>query len=268
MIHRFIGTVITTLRGIIRDRMLHALTGGALAIIILVPALSMFSMRQVQELSITLSLSSISFFLFLVSLVLGASSIWRDIERRYCASILTTPLGRTEYIFGKIVGIAVIITLCGAVLGAVAGVMIKLASMQYPSDLQIVWGNYSLAVVASILKYILLSSFAVLFGTCSTSFFLPVFGTIAIYFAGSGSQEVFEYVSGEFGASINPLSLTIIKGVYYLLPNFSAFNFNVQAVYALPVPLESIVFIVAYFSVYFLIVISTAVWSFNRRELQ
>ncbi|MGA2152083.1 MAG: ABC transporter permease, partial [Geobacteraceae bacterium] len=79
---------------LLRDRLLQAVLGVAAVMLLLVPSLSTFSMRQVQELAITLSLSSISLVLLVLALLLGSSAVWRDIERRYTASILALPVSR------------------------------------------------------------------------------------------------------------------------------------------------------------------------------
>ena len=91
MISKLSTLVVNHLRGILRDRILYGVFGIAVVMILLIPALSSFSMRQVQELSITLSLSVVSVVLLVVTLLLGASSIWRDIERRYTSAILSSP---------------------------------------------------------------------------------------------------------------------------------------------------------------------------------
>ncbi len=233
----------------------------------LVPSFSSFSMRQVQELAITLSLSTISMVLLVMTLLLGSSSIWRDIERRHTASILTLPISRDSYLLAKFLSIAIFIVLAGVVLAAAAAVMISLAATQYPSDLPLAWGNIVLAIGADVLKYLLLSAVAVFFSAVSTSFYLPFFATLVVYLAGSASQEVFEYVSGQFAQQIDPAQVAVIKGVYYLLPNFSAFDFKVHAVYALQVSSQAFLFPLCYAIVYGGIVLGAAVWVFNRREL-
>jgi ABC-type transport system involved in multi-copper enzyme maturation permease subunit len=224
-------------------------------------------MRQVQELAITLSLSTISMVLLVVTLLLGSSSIWRDIERRYTASILTLPISRDCYLLAKFLTIAVFITGTGVVLAAASSVMIALSATQYASDLPIAWGNIMLAIGADILKYLLLASLALFFSAVSTSFFLPFFVTLCLYMAGSASQEVYEYVSGQFATQIDPIQVNAIKAVYYLLPNFSAFNFKVHAVYALEVSTQSILLPLVYAVIYCGIALGASIWVFNRREL-
>jgi ABC-type transport system involved in multi-copper enzyme maturation permease subunit len=267
MTHQIISLCRANLWMLLRDRILYAVLGVAVVMLFMVPSLSSFSMRQVQELAITLSLSTVSAVLLVVTLLLGSSSVWRDIERRYTASILTLPVSRDSYLLAKFISIGLFIILTGIMLALASASMIALAATQYPSDIPLAWGNILLAIGADITKYILLASLTVLFSAVSTSFFLPFFVTLAIYLAGSASQEVYEYVSGQFATQIAPLQVNAIKAVYYLLPNFAAFNFKVHAVYALPVGAETILFPLGYAIIYGGVVLCAAIWAFNRREL-
>lgn len=255
-----------TFRWILRDRVLHAILAVALLMILLVPALSTFSMRQVQELSITLSLSTISFVMLMVTVLLGASSVWRDIERRYLASVLTLPISRTAFLLGRFCGIAGFITLCGIVLGAAAAVIITVASAQYPSDIPIHWQKIGLAILADIAKYIMLASVGIFFSTVSTSFYFPFFASIGIYLAGSGSQEVYEYVSGQFGKEMGAVSVTLFKAVYYLIPNFAAFDLKVPAIYGVPVLPAGLGLTFGYAVLYCAILLCVSSYTFSRRQ--
>lgn len=263
----FKNILTVTLKWELRDRVLYAILAVALLILILVPSFSIFSMRQVQELSITLSLSAISVVLLVLAALQGASSVWRDIERRYTLAILGLPVPRSTYVLGKFAGIASFIAICGALLSLAACAVIALASVQYPSDIPIHWLNIFIAVFADILKYILLAAVALLFSTISTSFFLPFFATLAIYVAGSGSQEVYEYLAGDFGSKLTLPVKVLIKAVYFILPNFAAFNFKVQAIYGLTMPVAGVAYSIGYFLVYTSLLLYLSVWSFSRREL-
>jgi len=255
------------LRSILRDRVLYAVLGVGFAIMLAVPSLSGFSMRQVQELSITLSLSAISSVLLVVTLLLGASSIWRDIERRYTSSILTLPVSRAIFLLSKFLSIVLFLLICTLILGLCSGVVILFAASTYPSDISVHWGNIALVLIGDILKYTILAAFALLLSTVSTSFYLPFFGTLVIFFCGSASQEVFEYLSGQFGQSISPTMMKGVALVYYLIPNFSSFDFQVQAVYGLTVPFEGLFLTVVYALTYTGILLGLAVFAFERREL-
>lgn len=263
----FVKVLVVMLKSILRDRLLHALFAVCLLLFFLVPAFSMFSMRQVQELSITLTLSAISFFLLVFATILGAFSIWRDVERRYTTAVLGLPISRSSFVLGKFLGIAIFILLSAVVMGAISLVVIKVSAAQYKSDLPIHWLTIMLAIAADSLKYIMLVAIALLFSSLSTSFFFPFFATIAIFLAGSASQEVYEYISGEYGRTISPVAKSLVKGLYYVLPNFAAFNLKVQAIYALPLSYAGLGYTFVYFLTYTAIILSLAIWTFSRREL-
>ena len=267
MLSQLTAFILVNLKGILRDRILHAVFGVALVILVLVPSLSTFSMRQVQELAINLSLSATSMVLLVATLLLGASAIWRDIERRYTAALLPLPVSRSTYLLAKFIACAIFLVLSGIILGVVSVAVISISAAQYPSGMPLLWGNVLLAVAADVIKYILLAAIAVSLSTISTSFALPFFCTLAVYLAGSAAQEVFEYITGQFGQQFDPASLAIIKGAYYLLPNFAGFDFKVHAVYALPVSLDAILFPVFYACCYAAIVLAVAIFVLNRRQL-
>jgi ABC-type transport system involved in multi-copper enzyme maturation permease subunit len=262
-----LNLVFLTFRWALRDRLLHMILGAALLLFLLVPVFSTFSMRQVQELSITLSLSAISFTLLVLSILLGASAVWRDVERRYTASVLSLPISRSSYVLGKFLGASFLLVTCSAIMGLASLLVIAVSSTLYPSDLPIHWGAIMLAVIVSCMKYILLATIALLFSCISTSFFLPFFGTVSIFLAGSASQEVYEYVSGEMGRTISPFGTMAAKGLYYVLPNLSAFNFQVNAIYALEIPAKGLLYTTLYFLVYTSMLLCLATWVFGRREL-
>jgi ABC-type transport system involved in multi-copper enzyme maturation permease subunit len=267
MISVFSTLVATHLRGILRDRILYGVIGMSAVMILLVPALSNFSMRQVQELSITLSLSVVSGMLLVVTLLLGASSIWRDIERRYTSAVLPLPLTRSTFLLSKFFSITLFLLLSILVLGAGCGLVIWLASSTYPSETPIHWGNIVLVLCGDLGKYTLLTAFALLLSSLSTSFFLPFFGTLVIYFCGSASQEVYEYVTGEFGQELGPVTVSAVKSAYFLLPNFSAFDYQVQAVYGLPIMPQGLLLNFFYMLIYTSLLLVLAVLCFERREL-
>lgn len=267
MLKQLITLVFINFKGILRDRVLHAVFGVAMVLLIMVPSLSTFSMRQVQELAINLSLSATSMVLLVSTLLLGASAVWKDVDRRYTAAILPLPIQRSTYILAKYLACCFFLILSGAILSIASLVVVHLSASQYPSDLPILWGNIVIAVALDVMKYMLLSAIAIALSTLSTSFALPFFATLVFFLAGSAAQEVYEYVTGQFGQQFDPAFITFIKGTYYLLPNFAGFDFKTQAVYSLPMSINTIVFPAFYAAVYAMLVLGLAVFAFNRRQL-
>ena len=256
-----------TLKGIFRDRVFQGIMVTACAFLF-IPGIAALSMRQVTELSLTLSLSLLSFIMLLLSVFLGGTSLWKDIERRYTFSVLGLPLSRQSYLLGRFGGTALFVLLAAAVLGIAACAVVGFTSAVHPPDRPIVWGTMALCILFDALKYILLIAVAFLFSTVSTSFFLPVFGTIATFLAGGVTQQVYEYIHSPASIKLSPAVKQIATGLYYLLPNFGAFDLKVNAIYGLPVPAGGLFLTLSYFIVYVGILLSLSAAIFSRREMR
>ena len=261
-----IPLILITIKGILRDRVFQGIMMIAV-LFLAVPSISTLSMRQVSELSVTLSLSIISFILLLVSIFLGATSLWKDIERRYTFSVLGLPLSRVEFLLGKFAAIVAFLTFTAFVLGLLACAMIWFASTAYPPTRPVVWSSIVLAILFDLFKYTFLVGFAFLFSTVSTSFFLPIFGTIAVFLVGGATQQVYDFIRSAEKA-FSPFVNQIVTGLYYLLPNFSAFDLKVHAVYGVPLSFSGIALTIGYFIIYLAILLSLSSIIFSRRELK
>lgn len=259
--------IVLTLKGIFRDRVFHGIMVTACAFL-LIPVIASLSLRQITELSLTLSLSLISFILLLLAVFLGGTSLWKDIERRYTFSVLGLPLSRQRYLLGRFGGTALFVLLTAAVLGVAAFVVVLYSNTLYPSERPIIWSTMALCIFFDALKYILLIAVAFLFSTVSTSFFLPVFGTIATFLTGGVTQQVYEYINSPAAKKLSPVVKQIAAGLYYLLPNFSAFDLKVNTIYGLPVPVDGLLLTVAYFVVYVGALLSISAAIFLRREMR
>ncbi len=257
-----------TLKGIFRDRVFQGIM--ALAVLFLfIPSVASLSMRQVTELSITLSLSLISFILLLLAVFLGATSIWKDMERRYNFSVLSLPISRTSYLLGRFWGLALFMILTSTMLGIVAGLVIKVASGMYPPSRPIIWSCLILAVVFATLKYILLVAVAMLLSTVSTSFFLPIFGTICVFISSSVTQQVYEFVLSPAAVKIvSPFLKSVASIVYYIIPNLAGFDLKVNAIYSIAPNMKGLGFTVVYFIAYTAILLGGTAVLFGRREMK
>jgi ABC-type transport system involved in multi-copper enzyme maturation permease subunit len=256
-----------TLKGIFRDRVFHGIIITALLFPFL-PSIASLSMRQVTELSLTLSLSLISFIMLLLSVFLGGTSLWKDIERRYTYSVLGLPLARREYLLGKFCGTAIFLLLAAFVLGLAAALVVICAAGIYPPDRPVVWENLALCILFDAMKYILVIACAFFFSSVSTSFFLPIFGTIALFLAGNVTQQVYDFIHSSAGLNLSPFVRQAASGLYFILPNLSAFNLKVNAIYGIPLSGLGLFLTVCYFVVYTTILLCLSVLLFTRRELR
>lgn len=258
---------LVTLKGVFRDRTFHGI-GVVACLFLLLPVVASLSLRQVSELSVNLSLSLVSFILLLLALFLGGVSLWKDLDRRQTFSLLGLPLTRTSYLLGKFCGIAVFLTLVVAFLSVLAAGVVFFSTMSSPPSRPLNWDYFALALFFDLLKYLLVVAIAFLFSTISTSFFLPLFGTIAVFLVGSATQEAFDFLQTEAGRNLPLLVQKAAAGLYYVLPNLSAFDLKLNAVYGVAVDGTGLLLTLLYFFAYLGLVLFAATFVFNRRELK
>ncbi|KAA0259046.1 ABC transporter permease [Deferribacter autotrophicus] len=256
---------ILTLRTVLRDRIFFIIF-SLILVFCFVPVFSSFSMRQAQEVSITMSLAFNSFIMLFLSLFGGVSTIWRDIERKYTYTLLSYPVKRTSYLVGRYLGFAFIMLVISLLNLLVSAVVIKISAGMYKSQLPIMWHNIFIANIFAYLKYCLLMAFGFLFSTFSTSFFTPFFATISIFIMGNASQGIYDYIMKNTADTISPIIKKLIVIIYYIIPNFSAFDYTVYAAYSMPIKINSIFMSFGYWGLYLIIVMMFTIFIFNKRD--
>jgi Cu-processing system permease protein len=123
---RILAIALNTYREAVRARVLHALLALALATTGYSLVVATLSLHQETRVVADLGAASISLYAALVAIVLGATSLHREIEYKTIFPILTRPLRRHEYLLGKYLGtlatLAVFVALDGGVVLALLGV--------------------------------------------------------------------------------------------------------------------------------------------------
>jgi ABC-type transport system involved in multi-copper enzyme maturation permease subunit len=207
--------------------------------------------------------------MMLLAIFLGATSIWKDIERRYTFSVLSLPISRMSYLWGRFIGVALFMLITAAFLGIMALVAIKAATFGYPPSRPVVWSTIIITIIFDALKYILVVAVAMLLATVSTSFFLPVFGSICVFLAGTATQPAYDYLqtpSAQTAVSFAARKAAVV--LYYLLPNLSGFDLKVHAIYSIPLNIQGLMLTAIYFVIYVLILLSIGAFLFARREMK
>lgn len=257
-----------TLKGIFRDRVFQGIMALAM-LFLFIPAVATLSMRQVAEFAITLYLSLNSFIMLLLSIFLGATLIWKDIERRYTYSVISLPMSRTTYLVGKFMGVAVFLLIISSLLCVFTLVAVKFVASGYAPAREIAWETIMTAFLFDTLKYILLVAVAILFSTVSTSFFLPIFGTICTYMIGTITQQVYDFINTPAAdKAVAPFIKKAVSILYYFIPNLSAFDLKLNAIYALPLNIRGLLITFIYFMVYSTVLLVTGALLFGRREMK
>jgi ABC-type transport system involved in multi-copper enzyme maturation permease subunit len=136
MLRRISAIALNTYREAVRARVLHGLFALALATGGYSLVVGVAALRDTLRVVSDLGAASISFYAILVAVVLGATSLYRELELKTIFPILARPLRRSEYLTGKYLGtvltlFAFITANAGALLlslGAMAGARLALVA--------------------------------------------------------------------------------------------------------------------------------------------
>jgi Cu-processing system permease protein len=122
---RILAIALNTYREAVRARVLLALLGLGLVATACSAIIATLSLHQETRVVADLGAASISLSAAIVTIVLGATSLYREIEFKTIFPILTRPLRRHEYLLGKYLGtiatLAVFIAIDGGAVLALLG---------------------------------------------------------------------------------------------------------------------------------------------------
>jgi Cu-processing system permease protein len=95
---------LNTYREAVRARILHGLFALALATTAYSLVVGQYTARNALRVVSDLGAAAISLYAIVVAVVLGASSLYRELELKTLFPILARPISRTEYLVGKYLG--------------------------------------------------------------------------------------------------------------------------------------------------------------------
>ncbi|MDD2557433.1 MAG: ABC transporter permease [Desulfuromonas sp.] len=249
-----------------RDRVFWSFAGVALLLLFMTPIVANLSMRQPAQTGFTLSYSLVHLFLLVLTVFLGTQALSRAIERRTLIPVLTLPFSRSQYLLGAYLALAIVILVCALCLDSISLMTSMWLAQFSPIDAGLSVKAMLVAYAMGLTKYLLLLAWALFFSVFSTSFFLPVFGTLGVYIAGSATYQIVEYLLSN-PAEYSQGFILLVKVLLYILPNFHAFDFQVYAAYGLAVPWMDVIWALGYGLTYSTVILYLATFCFMRREL-
>jgi Cu-processing system permease protein len=104
---RVYAIAINTFREAVRDKVLYGVLGFGCFVLFFTLAIAELSLHEQSRVIEDVGLASISLFSVIVSVFLGSSLLYKEIERKTLYVILPKPISRTEFLLGKYFGIVV-----------------------------------------------------------------------------------------------------------------------------------------------------------------
>lgn len=254
MISRIRAIAGATFREAVRDRVLLIVVLFAIAMVLASRVLGWLSIDDPLKMVQDISLSGVNLLGLFLAMLVGASSLAREVERRTVYSVLTRGATRTEFILGKFAGLVGVFWLCqvGAFVCLVAWLM--------------VWGgsfNEALlaALVGMLLETVALVSIALFMGALAAPALAAV-GTLAFYLAGHGAEALRELSSGDRAHEYG----TLFEVLYRVIPNLENVNFINHTTSGAPVNWTDLGLGAVYITVISTAFLAGATYLFSRRQ--
>ena len=257
---RVLAVAANTFRETVRERVLYNLVFFALVMTVSGLILRDLAVRQDDKIIKDLGLAAMDVFGTLIAIFIGVGLVSKEIEKRSLYPLLARPLTRSEFLLGKLAGLAftLLVNLGVMTIGLYATLWaIRLrGALAAPPDAQLL-----VAVAAIYAGMILVLAVALLFSTVTSSTMAAVW-TFALVVVGRYAdviRNMREVVPGV------PSWLTEL--VYYTLPNFAQFDLKNRVVHGESVPLATLVLILAYSLSYSTVLLGVAALAFRRKDL-
>jgi ABC-type transport system involved in multi-copper enzyme maturation permease subunit len=216
--------------------------------------LSQLSIHENLRLTIDFGFSGIFLAIVAMTLFVGSTLVFREIDKKTILFLMSYPLSRSQFIMGKFFGFAMMLGTLLVGLGVVlAGMLFVIHWEPTPAFLIAFYGIF--------LEILLLLSMTLFFGVIIRPI-LVVGSVVGLFLIGHGMNGFSEIVSRGQNEFLKTLS-QIIK---WALPNLENMNWMNQVVYADIIPNRTILFATVYTLGWVIFFLSFAIVLFRRRD--
>jgi len=255
------AVAINTYREAIRDKVLYNLLIFALILIGGSILLATLTISEQNKIIVDFGLASMNLFGVLMAIFLGIGLVSKEIEKKTLYTVLSKPIGRTEFLLGKYAGLLLTLAVNTMIMGV--GLYLTLMINQARWGFSI-WDVMDPRLIGAIymiyFELAILTAVALLFSTFTTTTLAAIF-TLSIYIMGHASFDLMK-----MGEKLDGLAGPLLKGIYYILPNLSYFNIKGQVAHGVAIAPSYFFYTTLYALVYCTLLMCLASFIFKRRD--
>jgi ABC-type transport system involved in multi-copper enzyme maturation permease subunit len=244
-------------REVIRDRVLYLLIiygiGLGLAARLL-PELAVAGADR--KILIDVGLAGMQLLGLVLAIFVGTGLINKEIEKRTLLALMAKPLSRSEFLFGKHVGLSAVLAVLMAAMTAIYLLVLELTRTPYLMRPTLLTVGFMWLLLS------LITAFAIGFGSRMSSLLATIM-TIAMYCMGTLSGDI--VALGKL--TENPTIMRMTRALYLVLPDLSRLDLKNQAVHGILPSLPMLAQNAAYGGIYIVFVLIIAALLFTTREI-
>ena len=223
---QFLAIARSTFLEAVRNKILYSILVFAAALIALALGIGGASLSQNARILSDVGLFALHFFSDVIAVFMGVTMVYQELQRKTIYNVLSKPISRYTYFFGKFVGMAAVLLVQLAVMTSALALIMVLRGD--PVRLEFLYAAY-LAYV----ECLLILGFALFFSSFSTPY-VSGFLTLGVWMVGGLLQNLAVYRDGmELG-----FDRTVASFFVAIAPDLSFFGLSTQLAYAIPVAFE------------------------------
>jgi ABC-type transport system involved in multi-copper enzyme maturation permease subunit len=253
----------------VRDRVPYNLAVFAVLLIASSYLLGQLTAGQDVKIIKDLGLAATAVFGLFIAIFIGIGLVSKEVERRSVYSILSKPISRPQFIVGKYAGLVLTLAVNVAVMTAALYAVLAYLTYTESPEFRAGWDAPGVdprmlkAIALIFVQLMIVTAIALFFSTFSTPILSAAF-TFGLYVAGHFNADLknFDRVVE------SPAAVWLARGVYHVLPDFSAFDVKTEVVHGLPVKAGYLAATSAYGLAYIAALLAAAVLIFSRRDFK
>lgn len=224
MIHQIQALAINTFREAVRDKVLHSIFFFAAIGIIFSVFLKEITIGDQAKVIRSIGQGGIDIFSAIISMFLGISLLYKEIEKKTIYTILSKPIPRWIFVIGKYCGLMLTI-LSEVLLLMFVYVCVITVQQGFPES------SFFISLILLLVELMLLTAWATLFSAYSSPTVATAF-ILSIFVIGHLADDI--WIFGN--QSKNPMLQQMARYLYWMLPNFEAISLREIAVHQEEIP--------------------------------
>ena len=271
MMQRIWALALLTFKEGMRDRALYGIFLFSLMVMALGFVVVGFFMRELSKVASDFNLSALTFGGLLLTLFVNNQLLAKDIDKRTIYIVLSRPYGRGEYIVSKYLGLMLLTSAAIFMLAVCASAGVGLSYLRYPAYFEsFSFKIFLLAIFGEFLMLAVLNAVVVFFASFSSSAFLTLLFSTAVYIVGETIETVVRFLKTQAQSTEVPMAAAVealLNVCRYIIPNLYVFYLKVQAAHCMAVSRSYFNFITFYSMATVLVLLFLASQIFKGREL-
>jgi ABC-2 type transport system permease protein len=238
-----------------RSKLMVSLIFLALSLIVISYIASEFAYGAPAKIALDVGLGIMSVSNLIISIFIGATLLSKEIEQRTLYMILSRPISRVSFLFGKILGLSTVLLINSLLLG----ILSILLFLYFGGEFQPL---FAWALYFSFLEALTVLIFAIFFSLL-TNTTLSVVYTIIIFIIGHAINETSKILFLKF----SPFLKNILELGSILIPNFYRLNLKDFVLYQQNISNDYLIMTHIYLFFYLVTLISVTSLVFKNKNL-